>query len=108
MLTDGLERVLSPLKKIKVPVYEFSLMMTIALRMIPTLIEEVDKITSAQKARGAQLETGNLFQRAKGARAHPHPAVRILVSAARTSSPSPWNAAVTAAARAVPASRNTT
>ena len=65
MLTDGLERVLSPLKKIKVPVYEFSLMMTIALRMIPTLVEEVDKITSAQKARGAQLETGNLFQRAK-------------------------------------------
>ena len=65
MLTDGLERLLSPLKKIKVPVHEFSLMMTIALRFIPTLIEEVDKISSAQKARGSDLETGNLFQRAK-------------------------------------------
>lgn len=65
MLTDGLERLLSPLKKIKLPVHEFSLMMTIALRFIPTLIEEVDKISSAQKARGSDLETGNLIQRAK-------------------------------------------
>lgn len=65
MLTDGLERVLSPLKKIKVPVHEFSLMMTIALRFIPTLIEEVDKITCAQKARGSDLETGNLMQKTR-------------------------------------------
>ena len=65
MLTDGLERLLSPLKKIKVPVHEFSLMMTIALRFIPTLIEEVDKISSAQKSRGSDLETGNLMARAK-------------------------------------------
>ena len=65
MLTDGLERLLSPLKKIKLPVHEFSLMMTIALRFIPTLIEEVDKISSTQKARGSDLETGNLIARAK-------------------------------------------
>lgn len=64
-LTDGLERLLSPLKKIKVPVHELSMMMCIALRFIPTLIEETDKIMSAQKARGADFETGNLFARAK-------------------------------------------
>jgi len=64
-LTDGLERMLNPLKKIKVPVHEFSLMMSIALRMIPTLIEETDKIMSAQKSRGADFETGGLIKRAK-------------------------------------------
>jgi len=64
-LTDGLERLLSPLKKIKVPVHEFSMMMTIALRFIPTLIEETDKIMSAQKARGADFSSGSLIQRAK-------------------------------------------
>ncbi len=64
-LTDGLERLLSPLKFIKVPVHEFAMMMTIALRFIPTLIEETDKIMSAQKARGADFTEGNLFQRAK-------------------------------------------
>jgi len=64
-LTDGLERILSPLKKIKLPVHELSMMMSIALRFIPTLIEETDKIMSAQKARGADFETGNLFQKAK-------------------------------------------
>lgn len=64
-LTDGLERLLDPLKKIKLPVHEFSMMMTIALRFIPTLIEETDKIMSAQKARGADFTTGNLMQRAK-------------------------------------------
>lgn len=64
-LTDGLERLLSPLKKIKIPVHEFAMMMTIALRFIPTLIEETDKIMSAQKARGADFETGSLVQRAK-------------------------------------------
>lgn len=64
-ITDGLEMLLSPLKKVKVPVYELSLMMSIALRFIPTLIEETDRIMSAQKARGADLETGSLLQRAK-------------------------------------------
>lgn len=65
MLTDGLERLLSPLKKIGVPVQEFALMMTIALRFIPTLIEETDKIMSAQKARGADFTSGNIISRAK-------------------------------------------
>ena len=64
-LTDGLEKLLNPLKKIKVPVHEMTLMMSMALRFIPTLIEETDKIMSAQKARGADFETGSLFQRAK-------------------------------------------
>ena len=64
-LTDGLESLLSPLKVIKVPVHELSMMMCIALRFIPTLIEETDKIMAAQKARGADFETGNLMQRVK-------------------------------------------
>ena len=64
-LTDGLERLLGPLKKIKVPVHELTMMMCIALRFIPTLIEETDKIINAQKARGADFETGSIFSRAK-------------------------------------------
>ena len=64
-LTDGLEILLGPLKKIKVPVHEMSMMMSMALRFIPTLIEETDKIMSAQKARGADFETGKLTERAK-------------------------------------------
>ena len=64
-LTDGLEKLLSPLKKIHVPVHELSMMMSIALRFIPTLIEETDKIMSAQKARGASFDTGKLTERAK-------------------------------------------
>lgn len=64
-LTDGLESLLSPLKLIHLPVHELSMMMCIALRFIPTLIEETDKIMSAQKARGADFETGNLIQRVK-------------------------------------------
>ena len=64
-LTDAIERLLSPLKKIHFPVHEMAMMMTIALRFIPTLIEETDKIMSAQKARGADLETGGLMKRAK-------------------------------------------
>ena len=64
-LTDGLESLLSPLKAIKVPVHELSMMMCIALRFIPTLIEETDKIMSAQKARGADFETGKLMDRVK-------------------------------------------
>lgn len=64
-LTDAIERLLSPLKRIKLPVHELAMMMTIALRFIPTLIEETDKIMSAQKARGADMESGSLIQRAK-------------------------------------------
>ncbi|MBE6562201.1 MAG: energy-coupling factor transporter transmembrane protein EcfT [Ruminococcaceae bacterium] len=64
-LTDGLEQLLSPLAKLKVPVHEFSLMMTIALRFIPTLIEETNKIMNAQKARGADFSEGSLIKRAK-------------------------------------------
>ena len=65
MLTDGIERLFRPLAKIKFPVHELAMMMTIALRFIPTLIEETDKIMSAQRARGADFESGNLFRRAK-------------------------------------------
>lgn len=64
-LTDGLESLLGPLKAIRVPVHELSMMMCIALRFIPTLIEETDKIMSAQKARGADFENGSLMQRVK-------------------------------------------
>ena len=64
-LTDALESLLKPLAKLKVPVHELAMMMCIALRFIPTLIEETDKIISAQKARGADFESGNLFRRAK-------------------------------------------
>ena len=65
MLTDAIERLLSPLKKVRFPVHELSMMMTIALRLIPTLVEETDKIMSAQKARGAELDTGGLMKKAK-------------------------------------------
>lgn len=64
-LTDAIERLLSPLKKLKFPVHELSMMMSIALRFIPTLIEETDKIMSAQKARGAQIDSGGLSVRIK-------------------------------------------
>lgn len=63
-LTDAIEYLLSPLKRLKMPVHELAMMMTIALRFIPTLIEETDKIMAAQKARGADMESGNLLQRA--------------------------------------------
>lgn len=64
-LTDGLESLLNPLKKLRLPVHELSMMMCIAMRFIPTLIEETDKIMSAQKARGADFESGKLMQRVK-------------------------------------------
>ena len=64
-LTDGLERLLNGLKRFRVPVHELAMMMSIALRFIPTLIEETDKIMSAQKARGADFESGNLIDKAK-------------------------------------------
>ena len=64
-LTDGLESLLGPLKKLRLPVHELSMMMCIALRFIPTLIEETDKIISAQKARGADFETGGIMKRLK-------------------------------------------
>ncbi|HBL83511.1 MAG: transporter [Clostridiales bacterium GWF2_38_85] len=62
-LTDAMERLFSPLKKLKIPVHDFSMMMTIALRFIPTLVEETDKIMSAQKARGADFESGSIIRR---------------------------------------------
>jgi len=64
-LTDGLESLLNPLKRFRLPVHELAMVMSIALRFIPTLIEETDKIMSAQKARGADFESGNLIQKAK-------------------------------------------
>ncbi len=64
-LTDGLESLLSPLKKIKVPVHTFAMMMSIALRFIPTLVEETEKIMNAQKSRGADFTSGSLVKRAK-------------------------------------------
>ena len=64
-LTDGLEKLMNPLKKLRLPVHEMTIMMSMALRFIPTLIEETDKIMSAQKARGADFETGSLMDRAK-------------------------------------------
>ncbi|MBR1497602.1 MAG: energy-coupling factor transporter transmembrane protein EcfT [Oscillospiraceae bacterium] len=64
-LTDGLERLLGPLKKLRVPVSELAMMMSIALRFIPTLIEETDKIMNAQRSRGANFDTGKLTERAK-------------------------------------------
>lgn len=65
-LTDAIERLLSPLKKLKVPVHELAMMMTIALRFIPTLIEETDKIMNAQKARGSEMDTGTFSDKVKG------------------------------------------
>ncbi len=64
-LTDGIEALFRPLQKIHMPVHELAMMMTIALRFIPTLVEETDKIISAQRARGADFESGNLLQRAR-------------------------------------------
>lgn len=64
-LTDAIENLLSPLKKIKVPVHDFAMMMTIALRFIPTLVDETEKIMAAQKARGADFTNGSLLKRAK-------------------------------------------
>jgi energy-coupling factor transport system permease protein len=64
-LTDGIERLLKPFARFKVPAHELAMMMTIALRFIPTLLEETDRIMKAQMARGADFESGNLVQRAK-------------------------------------------
>ena len=64
-LTDGIEYILKPLKKIGVPSHEIAMMMTIALRFIPTLLDETDKIMKAQQARGADFDTGNLIERVK-------------------------------------------
>jgi len=65
MLTDGLEKLMSPLRRIHFPAHELAMMMTIALRFIPTLMEETDRIQKAQMARGADFESGNIVQRAK-------------------------------------------
>lgn len=65
-LTDGIEHLLRPFKRFGIPAHELAMMMTIALRFIPTLLEETDKIMKAQMARGADFETGNIIQRARG------------------------------------------
>lgn len=65
MLTDAIERLLSPLKIFKIPVHTLAMMMTLALRFIPTLIEEIDRISNAQKARGADLDSGGLVEKVK-------------------------------------------
>jgi energy-coupling factor transport system permease protein len=65
LLTDAIESLLGPLKKLHMPIHELAMMMSIALRFIPTLIEETDKLMSAQKARGADFESGNLVEKAK-------------------------------------------
>ena len=65
-LTDGMERLMKPLKLIRFPVHELAMMMTIAMRFIPTLLEETDKIMKAQTARGAEFDSGNVLKRAKG------------------------------------------
>jgi energy-coupling factor transport system permease protein len=65
LLTDGIEKLLNPLRSIKIPVHEIAMMMTIALRFIPTLLEETDKIMKAQASRGADFDTGNILQKAK-------------------------------------------
>ena len=101
MLTDAIEQLLHPLAKLHLPVHELAMMMTIALRFIPTLIEETDKIMNAQKARGAQLDSGNLRQRVK---ALIPVLIPLFISAAgQTSWPWPWSAAAIMAARGVPA-----
>ena len=64
-LTDGLEKLLSPLKKVHAPIHELAMMMSLALRFIPTLVEETDKIMSAQRARGADFDSGGLMHRVK-------------------------------------------
>ena len=64
-MTDAIEQLFAPLNKIKIPVHTFAMMMTMALRFIPTLLEETQKIINAQKARGADFESGNLLARAK-------------------------------------------
>jgi hypothetical protein len=66
VLTDGIEALLMPFKRIGVPAHELAMMMTIALRFIPTLLEETDRIMKAQASRGADFTTGNLWQKAKG------------------------------------------
>jgi energy-coupling factor transport system permease protein len=65
LLTDGIESLLNPYKRIGLPAHELAMMMTIALRFIPTLMEETEKIMKAQKARGADFESGNIVRRAK-------------------------------------------
>lgn len=65
VLTDGIEKLMGPLAKIRVPVHEIAMMMTIALRFIPTLLEETDKIIKAQSSRGADFDSGNIVERAK-------------------------------------------
>ncbi len=98
-LTDGIEHLLSPFKKIGVPAHELAMMMTIAIRFIPTLLEETEKIMKAQTSRGADFETGNILKRAKALCAA-FGSVLSARSGARTSLRSRWSAAATTAVRA--------
>ena len=93
-LTDGLEKLLGPLKKVHVPVHEVSMMMSIALRFIPILLEETDKIMKAQIARGADFESGGLIQKAK--------AMIPLRSVGKMILPWPWKRAATTEGMGVP------
>lgn len=101
-LTDGLEQLLSPLAKIRVPVHDFSMMMTIALRFIPTLIEETNKIMNAQTARGASFSEGNILKRAKSAYSRSDSASRFFIPPRGGSLQTQWNAGVIPEARAGP------
>ena len=100
-LTDAIERLLKPLAKLHVPVHEFAMMMTIALRFVPTLLEETDKIMAAQKARGADMENGGVTQRI---RALVPVLIPLFVSAFRRAFDlaTPWRAAATTGARGAP------
>lgn len=78
-LTDGIESLLKPLNKIHVPVHEIAMIMSISLRFIPILLEETDKIMKAQIARGCDLESGNMIQKAKSWDADPGAVIRICI-----------------------------
>lgn len=97
MLTDGLERLLSPLSKIKLPVHEFAMMMTIALRFIPTLIEETDKIMSCTESKRIGFFIRKSDSKSKSAGSDPDTALYFIPSARPTILPLLWNAAVIAA-----------
>lgn len=102
VLTDGIESLLRPFKCIGVPAHELAMMMTIALRFIPTLIEETDRIIKAQTARGADFDSGSLLQRARNMLPILIP---LFISAFRRpmNLPLPWKPAVTAAEKGAPA-----
>ena len=101
-LTDAIEQLLGPLKVVHFPVHELAMMMSIALRFIPTLVEETDKIMSAQKARGADMESGGLIHRAKALVPDPDPAVCLGFPPGGRAGAWRWSAAATGAGRGAP------